>query len=101
MKTELLFAGGVALAILGVLWWIKNKVAAGAINPANPSNVVNSAVNGVVQDVTGNPNQTLVGWFDDVFGVNQGLAPGEKIDPATGFILAAPASRQTAAAPIY
>jgi hypothetical protein len=101
VKSDLLIIGGVAAAILGVLWWAKNKIAAGAINPANPDNLVNSAVNGVVADVTGNPNQTLVGWFDDVFGINQGLAPGERVDPNTGLILAAPASQQTAAAPIY
>ncbi len=87
LRDELLVIGGIALAIIGVLWWLKNKVAAGAINPANPDNLVNSAINGIVQGATGDKNQTLVGWFDDVFGVNQGLAPGESVDPATGAIV--------------
>ena len=91
MKTEALVVGGVALAILGVLWWAKRQLSAGALNPANPNNVASSAVNSVVAQVSGDPNQTLGGWFHDLFGSSQGLAPGEKLDPNTGLII--PASR--------
>lgn len=87
LRDDLLIVGGVAVAIIGVLAWLKGRVAAGAINPANPDNVVNSAVNSVVQQATGDPNQTLVGWFDDLFGINQGLSPGEKV--VNGAIVAA------------
>ncbi len=92
LRDEALIVGGIALAVLVVLWWLKNKVAAGAgaVNPVNPDNVFNSAVTGIVQRATGDKNQTLVGWFDDVFGVNQGLAPGEAIDPSTGAIIQKP-----------
>lgn len=89
LRSEALVVGGVALAIVAVLWWAKNKIAAGAINPGNPENLVNQAVNGIVQGATGDPNQTLVGWVDDVLGINQGLAPGETLNEK-GQIVAAP-----------
>jgi hypothetical protein len=94
--------GGIALAILGVLWWAKNRIVAavdaGAINPGNPDNLVNAAVEGVVQAATGDNSQTLVGWFDDLFGINQGLAPGETIDPVSGQIV--PVRRSASAADV-
>jgi hypothetical protein len=92
LRSELLVVGGVAVAIVAVLWWAKKKIAGGAFNPANPDNLVNSAVNGIVQGATGDPNQTLMGWVDDVLGINQGLAPGESIAPGGG-IVPAPSTR--------
>src|SRR5437773_3315588 len=92
-RDKLFVVGGIAAVVLLVLWWAKNRMVEGAaavgaaVNPVNPQNIVNEAVNGIVRGVTGEPNQTLVGWFDDTFGLNQGLAPGESIDPVTGLIL--------------
>jgi len=89
LRSEILVVGGVALAVLGVLWWAKNKISAGALNPANPDNVASTAVNSIVAQLSCDPNQTLGGWFPDYFGSNQGLAPGETLDPQTGFIIPA------------
>jgi hypothetical protein len=102
LRSEALVVGGIALAIVAVLWWAKNQVVAGvgvtatALNPNNPDNLVNSAVNGVVQSATGNSNQTLVGWIDDVFGINQGLAPGETLNAAGQIVAAVSRSDVTA-----
>ena len=92
LRSELLVIGGVALAIVAILSWAKNKIVAGveagAINPGNPDNFVNQAAQGIVQAATGDPNQSLVGWVDDVLGINQGLAPGETLN-SSGQIVAA------------
>ena len=99
MKNVLLLYGtlGLVLAGVGVFFYrkIAAGIAAGAINPANPDNIVNQGVTSIVQDVTGDKNQTLGGAIFDFFNPEAGLAPGEKL-LAPGVIAPAPPRAQPA-----
>ena len=46
--------------------------------PTSDQNLAHQAVTGVVQSLTGDPNQTLGGWFFDLFNPEAGLAEGER-----------------------
>jgi hypothetical protein len=68
-----------------------------ALNPFDPNNLASSAANAGVQAVTGDPNQTVGGWFYDLLNPDAGLAPGETRAPG-GVII--PAPKQTTPAPL-
>jgi hypothetical protein len=72
VKTDLLIVGGVALALFGVAWWAKNKIAdvggaivdvAGAavpyVNPVDSRNLAYTGVNAVGTAVTGDSGFSL------------------------------------------
>jgi hypothetical protein len=91
LREEALLAGAVVVVAVAFFIWAKRQVLAvvdsGALNPGNPDNLANAAVSGIVQAATGDASQTLAGLFGDTLGVNQGLAPGEMVDPVSGFIV--------------
>jgi hypothetical protein len=90
IKTDAMIVGGIAIAILGALWWTKNAAgqavsavgdaignAADAVghgivstvpyvNPADSQNIAYQGVNKVTQAMTGNSDQTFGGWIYDI-----------------------------------
>jgi hypothetical protein len=102
VKNVLLLYGTLGLLVAGVGVFFYRKiaagVAAGAINPANPDNIVNQGVTSIVQEATGDKNQTLGGLIFDWLNPDAGLAPGEKLI-APGVIQPVAPSATPAASP--
>ncbi len=79
MKGVLIGYGLLGLVLAGVGVFVYRKITAGALNPANPENVVNQGVTGIVQSATGDKDQTLGGLIFDWINPSAGLAPGEQL----------------------
>lgn len=89
-------AGAVlAVALLAYVAWRRyGEDAVQALNPLNPGNIFASTADQVVQNVTGDPAQTLGGAIFDYFNPRAGLAEGEAL-LAPGVIAAPPVPQET------
>ncbi len=76
-KAKLLNSKVGAVAAVGVVgavgvWYTKRQAAKAlevvgdALNPVSQTNIFNRGVNAVVQNLTGDKNQTLGGWIYDI-----------------------------------
>jgi len=95
VKTTAIVYGLVLLAVGGAAWYVYKKLGAGALNPANPNNVVNQGANAIVQAFTGDKNQTVGGGAFDWLHPDAGLAPGETL-VGPGLIRATPPTPSSA-----
>lgn len=68
--------GLVALfAVGGVIYLVSKN--SNLFNPTQAGNLADTAANSVVEVLTGDKNQTVGGWFYDLFNPGAGLLPGE------------------------
>lgn len=90
IKDDALIIGGIALAVIGIAWWMKNKIANGALNPASDKNVAYQAVNGFGSALTGDSSFDFGGSLWDAFNpgtnakINAMLAGSQTAVPQTG-----------------
>jgi len=72
MNTKVGAVAAVGILGAGAIWYTKKKtgealeVVGDAINPISQNNIFNRGVNAIVQNLTGNENQTLGGWIYDI-----------------------------------
>ncbi len=95
MKTVAIVWGLAILAVGGAAYYVYKKLGAGALNPANPNNVVNQGATAIVQAFTGDKNQTVGGGLFDWLNADAGLAPGETL-VGPGLIRATPPTPSSA-----
>ena len=94
MKIELPASVGLGLGVAlvavivagGAGWWFYHNRK--LFDPTQAGNLADSGANSVVAALTGDRNQTVGGWFFDIFNSSAGLAPGET--SVNGIITSAP-----------
>lgn len=70
LKEDGLVIAGIAVAVLGIAWYLKNKAleVAPRFNPANSDNYVNAAVTDVYQAITGSTGTIGTDVYDATHG---------------------------------
>lgn len=99
--TRLVLIGAGAVGALALIGYVVLRrfgpVAVDAVNPLNRENIFATGADAVVGAVTGDDDQTLGGFFHDLFNPRAGMAEGE-YSPEPGVIVTTQASARRAPA---